>query len=87
MILSSALLNCSDISDKEDVILEMTFQSSYLVPLAIASLLLLLKLKRQFTFGDLKKVIKRFYVLELMIQIMIWGRLGFSFYNFRKIQT
>ena len=85
LILSSPFLECADIPDKKDAIIGMTVQTCYLVPFSIGSLLLLLKLKRQFTFGNLRKVIKRFYVMEVMIQLLILGRLCFSFFYHRTI--
>ena len=78
VILSSPFINCADIPNFEDYLIDITTQTFYLVPISIVSLILLLKLKRQFTFGNLRKVIKRFYVLEIIIQVLIWGRLAFS---------
>jgi len=78
VVLSSPFINCADIPDVKDYLIDISLQTFYLAPISIVSLLLLLKLKRQFTFGNLRKVIKRFYVLEIIIQLLIWGRLTFS---------
>ena len=78
VILSLPFINCADIPNFEDYLIDITTQTFYLAPISIVSLILLLKLKRQFTFGNLRKVIKRFYVLEIIIQVLIWGRLAFS---------
>ena len=65
-VLSMPLIDCANLPDREDYILGISLQISYLLPLSIASLVLLIKLRRKFTFGDLKIVIKRLYVLEVM---------------------
>lgn len=65
-VLSMPLIDCANLPDREDYILGISLQISYLLPLSIASLVLLIKLRRKFTFGDLKNVIKRLYVLEVM---------------------
>jgi len=78
IILSSPFVLCADIPDLESYLIEISVETLYLVPLSIVSLALLWKLKGQFTFGNLREVIKRFYVLEVMTQVLIWGRLVFT---------
>jgi len=56
-----------------------------LIPFSIGSLALLWSLKRKFNFGDLITIFRKLIYLEIMVQLIIYGRviivLVFSFFK------